>query len=311
MSFSSETKNELCLVQNKRPCCSHAEGYGLLLFSRIFSGRDRNVKLENGNVARLIAEYAASCAGVIAEVSVRMHMKSKEAYVLSIEDSGQKSMLQGAFGHKPSDINLRLNRENIKNSCCGPAFLRGAFISCGAVTDPVKEYHLELSVPYRRLAEDLLEYLADCGMDFQPSISERAGSFIIYIKDSGRIEDFLTYIGASNASMELMQIKMYKEAINDINRKSNFETANMDKTISASANQMLAIAIITDAKGLSCLSDDLRAVAELRIDNPDMTLKQMSEILKISRSGVNHRFQRIIGMAQDISGGTMTLKKNL
>lgn len=299
MSFSSDTKNELCGIQNKKECCEHAQGYGLLLFSRCFTGRKASI--ENGNAARMIADYAASCAGVIAQVSVRMHLKSKDAYVLSIEGSDEQEALVKAFGHDPSDVTLRLNRENIKDSCCMAAFLRGMFISCGTVTDPRKDYHLELSVPYMRLAEDVMALLEDCQVDFQPSMSERSGNFIIYLKDSGKIEDFLTYIGASNASMELMQIKMYKEAMNDINRKSNFETANMDKTISASAKQMLAIAIITDTRGLSSLPDDIRAVAELRIDNPEMSLKQMGEALGISRSGVNHRLKKLLRTAAEIS----------
>ena len=302
MSFSSDTKDELCKIQNKRDCCKTAEGYGLLLFSRCFSLLDRKAKIENGNVARLIAQYAASCAGVIATVSVRMHARSKEAYQLSIEGEDQREQLLAIFGHG-DDVNLSINREFIENPCCPSAFLRGVFISCGAISDPNKDYHLEFVVPHKVLAEDLIALINELELDFQPSIAERSGNYIVYIKDSTKIEDFLTYIGAVNASMELMQIKMYKDAMNNINRKSNFETANMDKTYSASAKQTLAIAIIMDTIGMSSLSDDLRHVAELRLENPEMTLKQMSEVLHISRSGVNHRIQRLIAIAEDASGG--------
>ncbi len=311
MSFSSETKTELCGLQNKKPCCNFAEGYGLLLFSKCFSMSERKIKIENGNVARTVAEYAASCAGIIPEVSVKLHRGAREAYNLSIDGVNQREMLYAAFGHNKSEINLRINEDNIKNSCCMASFLRGAFISCGLVTDPQKEYHLEFVVPYKKLAGDIFAILNELEINLMPSFLERNGNYIIYIKDSSKIEDLLTYLGAFNASMKLMQIKMYKEAINDINRKSNFETANMDKTYSASARQTAAIALLNDTVGLSSLSDDLRQVAELRLNNPDMTLKQMSELLHISRSGVNHRIQRLLALAEkeDESSGLFLLNK--
>ena len=126
----------------------------------------------------------------------------------------------------------------------------------------------------------------------------RAGSWGVYLKDSGQIEDLLTYMGAAGASMELMQVKMYKEAKNNINRKSNFETANMDKTYSASARQTAAIAAINDSRGLDSLPENLRELARLRLDNPEMTLRELSGRLGVSRSGVNHRLQRLLEIGE-------------
>lgn len=300
MSFSADTKQELCRVENKNACCEKAEGYGLLLFSRCFTQQDRAVTVDNGSVARLLAGYAASVAGVIAQVSVKMHRGSRAAYRLSIEGQGAKKALFEAFGHELSQVNLRINRGILECPGCTAAFLRGAFISCGSITDPNKEYHLEFSVPYKKLAGDLSGTLPAVGI--QPAIAERGGAYIVYIKDSGKIEDLLTFIGASNTSMELMQIKMYKEAINQINRKTNFETANMDKTYSASAKQTAAIAVIADTAGIASLSEDLQAAAQLRLMNPEMTLKQMAEELHISRSGVNHRMQRLVAVAEELMG---------
>lgn len=298
MSFSSETKNELCGLENKRECCEKAEGYGLLLFSRCFTPLEKSVKIDNGSAARLIAGYAASCAGVIAEVSVRMHRGSREAYRISIPGEDQKRALYRAFGHEITEVNLRINDRMLSCPGCLPAFLRGAFISCGSIADPHKEYHMEFVVPYRKLAEDLCGLLTSGEINFQPACTERGGAYVVYLKDSGKIEDILTYMGAKAASMNLMQIKMYKEAMNDINRRTNFETANMDKTYSASAKQTAAIAVISDTMGLASLSEDLAAVAKLRLENPDMTLKQMGEVLGISRSGVNHRIQKLLSIAE-------------
>lgn len=297
MSFSGDTKLELCKKENKKTCCQNAEGYGLLLFSKCFTNLDKSVTIENGTVARIIAEYAASCAGVIPQVSMKMKRGNKEAYTLSIDGIDQKEMMFTAFGHNINE-EVKINENNMICSKCKSAFFRGAFISCGLITDPSKKYHLEFIVQSKILAESLADYLSQGEIDFHPSMVKRNGNFIVYIKDSVKIENILTFMGASNASMEMMQIKMYREAINDINRKSNFETANIDKTYSASANQIAAIVTIKNYQGLESLPDDLRTAAELRLDNPAMTLKEMSEALGISRSGVNHRMQKLMKIAE-------------
>ena len=114
------------------------------------------------------------------------------------------------------------------------------------------------------------------------------------------MEALLTYLGAPAAAMELMQVKMYKEVKNDINRKTNFETANMDKTYSASARQVAAIAAISDTRGLQSLPEELQELAQLRLDHPDMTLRELGARLGLTRSGVNHRLQRILQLGERI-----------
>ena len=135
---------------------------------------------------------------------------------------------------------------------------------------------------------------------FSPSVARRKNSYIVYLKESGAIEDFLTLIGAVNGAMELMQIKMYKETYNNLNRVSNCETANLDKTFSAASRQIAAIALISDKVGLDELPEDLREAALLRLHNPEMSLREMSERLSISRSGVNHRLRRILEYAETL-----------
>ena len=305
MSFSSDTKRELCKIENKDKCCRMAEGYGLLLFSKCFTPFHKKVNIESVHCANIIARYASACAGAIVDISSKVNRAKGDSFSLSIVGDDSRKSIYETFGHELMETNLRIISSNIKCENCKKAFLRGAFISAGSITDPNKDYHLEFVVPHKLLAGDLLEILNDESINFQASLIERGGNYIIYIKDSSKIEDVLTYIGAISASMELMQVKMYKEAMNDINRKSNFETANMDKTFSASAKQTAAIAIISDTMGLESLSDELQAVAKLRLENPDMSLKQLSAHLGISRSGVNHRIQRIIETAEKCAGGNI------
>lgn len=301
MSFASDCKRELCIIENKRVCCLKAECYGLLLFSKCFSLRESRMICENGAVARRIAEAAAVSAGVYAEVRSEFHRKKVNAFTLTIPDENARQQMIESFGHSGTEVSLHILRENFKKDCCMAAFLRGVFLICGTVTDPQKEYHLEFSTPHLHLAEELKAVLEEVrAAQLSPSIAKRKNNYIVYIKESSAIEDFLTLIGAVNSAMELMQIKMYKEAYNNMNRVSNCETANLDKTYSAASKQIAAIALINDKLGLDELPADLQEVATLRLHNPEMSLREMGERLAISRSGVNHRLRRILEFAETL-----------
>ncbi len=301
MSFASDCKKELCIIENKRECCLKAECYGLLLFSKCFSLRESRMICENGAVARRVAEAAAVSAGVYAEVRTELRRKKTGAFTIEIPGEDSREQMIGSFGHTGTETSLHILKENLKKDCCVASFLRGVFLICGTVTDPQKEYHLEFATPHLHLAEDLVEVLRNVkASQLSPSIAKRKNNYIVYIKESSAIEDFLTLIGAVNSAMELMQIKMYKEAYNNMNRVSNCETANLDKTYSAASKQIAAIALISDKVGLEELSPDLREAAMLRLHNPEMSLREMSEKLGISRSGVNHRLRRILEFAEKL-----------
>ncbi len=299
MSFASDTKNEISKSELSADCCKKAEAYGLLLFTRLFSLQEGNAVTENGAVARLMAEKAAEAAGVFVETSVSVSRKGGGSDTLTIPGENQRQRLLEAFGHSGRELNLRINRANLENDCCIGGFVRGAFLSCGTVTDPQKDYHLEFSVAHRRLAQDLVTLLEEIeGLRIQPSVTRRKGSYVVYIKGSEQIADLLTFMGAPSASMALMQAKMVKEVRNYVNRTTNFETANIDKTASASARQVAAIHRLEETVGLEQLPEDLREMAYLRLQNPDMSLRELGEALSISRSGANHRIQRLMELAK-------------
>ena len=301
MSFSSDIKNELCKLEFKRECCLRAECYGAWLFSKCFTLKEAAFVTENGAVARRMLELAAPGAGVFGELSFGVSRRKKPAYRVGLPDSGSREAMLQEFGHTGKETSLRLNRANVENSCCVAAFLRGAFLTCGTATDPNKEYHLEFAVPHKNLANDLYTLLCEVeAFPLSPAVALRKGGYVVYMKESGPIEDLLTYLGAPGAAMELMQVKMYKEVKNNINRKTNFETANMDKTYSASARQVAAIAAISDTQGLHSLPEELEELARLRLDHPDMTLRELGQRLGITRSGVNHRLQRLLQMGEKI-----------
>ncbi len=299
MSFSSSIKSELCKLENKKTCCLRAECYGMWLFSKCFSLRETAYVTENSGVARRMLELAAAAAGAGGELSYGVSRRKKPAYRVALQDEDSRLRLLSAFGHTGGETSLRINRAVLEDDCCQAAFLRGAFLTCGTAADPQKGYHLEFAVSYQKLANQLYTLLSEVtAFPVNPLLASRKGSYVVYWKESGQIEDLLTFLGAAGASMELMQVRMYKEAKNDINRKANFETANMDKTYSASARQIAAIAVLNDVGELSNLPDGLRELARLRLENPEMTLRQLGEALGISRSGVNHRLERLLELGE-------------
>ena len=180
------------------------------------------------------------------------------------------------------------------------AFLRGVFMTCGSVYIQKAGYHLELSPEDDEKCERLFGLINEQGMKID--ISARKKHSFLYSKNSENISDFLTFIGAMQSSMKIMNIKIYKEIRSGINRAVNCETANMDKTAAAAAKQILDIRLIESAEGLEALPDELRQTALLRLENPDMPLGGLGKLFDppVSRSGVDHRLRRISAKADEI-----------
>ena len=305
MSFASETKKELCRVQ-EGACCRKAECYGLFLFGRSFSAQSVCLNTESGEAARRAAWLAAGTAGVTADVVVSLARRGRSAYAVSIPGENQREELLGFLGHTGREISLRINLANLENDCCRSAFLRGAFLSCGTVTDPARDYRLEFVAPFRNLARDLCAFLKDIfELDLTPGLLNRKGSYVVYLKGGEHVADLLAFLGAGKAAMELMQVRMLKEVRNNVNRKTNFEAANIEKTASAAAEQLMALERVFSSGGVSVLPEELRELALLRWKNPDLSLRELGQSLTppLSRSGVNHRLRRIEEIARDLPEG--------
>lgn len=304
MSFSSQVKAELAAVENT-PCCAHAQAYGLLLFSRAFSFAEISMQTDMQQIAQLYHDGILTQTGVEAQLT----QSASGKYKVFVHTAAQREQVMHAFGHERGALTLRINRANLGGDCCMAALIRGAFLACGTLTDPEKDYHLEFVVPYRYISRDLAKLLDE--LSFAPKQLERKGSHVVYCKDSERIEETLTFMGAQNAALELMGIKMYKDMRNNINRKTNFETANISRTANAAAEQVLAIEIIRDHAGLESLPEELKEIALLRLENPEMSLRELGDALPepLSRSGVNHRLRRLVSIAQETSPGFLQQTK--
>lgn len=299
MSFSSEAKKEIAAALPDKICCRGAQAYGMLECGHAFSDQEISLQTEQEVIADTYARLISRVVGI--RRPERQELTRRGArHRCSIDDPAQRMQVLERFGHSPREVSLRLNRANLECEGCARAYLRGAFLVCGAVTDPEHDYHLEFSLPHYNLSRDLMTLLRE--VDFPAKVTTRGSAYIVYIKGSERIEDCLTYLGATRASLELMGVKMVKSIRNDTNRRINCESANIDKTVQAAGAQMDALQKIEDTCGLTALPEELQAVAQLRLEHPEMSLRDLGAAMEppLSRSGVNHRLQRIIKFAEGL-----------
>ena len=307
MSFSSDIKKELCKIEISDSDTLKAELYGMLLFGKIFSDSRIVFKTENTFACKRITETLQRLYMPIIEKQTDLHTKNsdKHLYKVIIVDSEECRKIFEDFGHYKSQVTLRVNRANLSSDELSAAFIRGVFLSCGSVSDPNKSYHAEFCVPHKNLSVDLCKLLSEITeCTLTPKTVTRNGSYIVYFKGSEQICDLLTYIGAGHSAMEIMGTKAVKQVRNNVNRRINGEMANIVKVASASARQIEAIKYIQKHHGLETLPDDLKEIAYLRLENPEMSLRDLGQNLvpPISRSGANHRIQKLLEYAPTIGG---------
>ena len=297
MSFSSDIKKELCDVRELSPQQAEAMLYGIMYASRMDEGRPL-IQTENIDLMNAAAELIWAVFPNVRTGIVRLVKNSGSLYTLKIR-SGWEDIAE-RFGDFSS-----ISREAVSGGDEeSGAFLRGVFVSCGSVTDPNKEYHLELVLPENDRTPALLDFIAEHGMSLKETTRGRARSkkTVLYAKESELIEDCLTYIGAANHSMEIMQVKIVKDFRNRVNRSVNCENANLDKTVAASNKSTADIEYIFSTMGADWLSPDLRETARLRVENPEMSLSELCGMFpeKISRSGLNHRLKKLSKLAEEL-----------
>ena len=296
MSFSSDVKNELCRTGLDRPCCARAEAYGVLLYGNTFSSLEVRLITENESFARRLPMLLDRAFGLRFD---RLPGEGERKYVFQLTSEEKIHRIIDVFGFdsRQSPV-LHLNFGLLEEECCRAAFLRGAFLAGGSVTEPSKRYHLELVTSHAQASRELLALLADMGR--QPGQTARNGSQVTYFKSSEQIEELLTLMGAPVSAMALMTAKAEKELRNGVNRRVNCEAANLDKAVDAAQEQLEAIRRLYELDRVEGLSTQLKETIILRETYPELTLSQLAEEFDppITKSCLNHRLRKLVELSR-------------
>ncbi len=298
MSFSADVKNELA-NNISSACCYKAEAFGMLLFGRAFGLSEISLMTEFQSVAERYSSSVRDLTGVTPQTQ----RSGAGKYKVTITTKEDRVKILSYFGYTGKELSLRVNLSNLEqsnNDCCSRAFLRGAFLVCGSVTDPEKDYHIELSVTKAKLCDDLLQIIDDIGLKAKKII--RNNSYVIYSKDAESVEDFIGTMGANNAFLTVMQTRAMKNIKNQINRRSNFESANMSRSIEAGLKQVAVIEEVLKKISLDDMTEDLAALCKLRLENPELSLDEIGKMMvpELSRSAVSRRFKKLEKIAEEI-----------
>ncbi|MBQ3280943.1 MAG: DNA-binding protein WhiA [Eubacterium sp.] len=312
MSFCTETKNELARDIPEKKCCQLAEIAGFLRVSgslRLAGGGKFRIVCPTDNPAvarhykRLIKAYFKVDPGI--EIEEGGALRKGHIYYLTIDpDMKSESILRetGILLVKEGSnyISDGIYQDIVKKKCDRKSYLRGAFMACGSVTDPAKEYHLDFTVEHEQLAGDIRKLIGTF-YDLEGKLTRRKEKYVVYMKRSEYISDMLALIGADSAVLALENTKIEKEMRNKAQRLMNCDGANTDRTVSASAKQIEAIQKLKDSGMLSALSDKLIEVAELRLEHPDASLSELGEMMDppLKKAGINSRLQRIMEAAKN------------
>lgn len=299
-SFSYQVKSEIIDSLNSFDK-ANAAVLGMLKFSKSFDKDNITLVTENEKAANFLSNQLNKICGHEA-VSIKNLRKSEKSnlFTICVDDENDRVFILDFFKVKDK----RLLQGDLPKKRFIPNLISGIFLACGSVIDPNKEYHIEFVIPSLELCNDFGMILIDY-FDILAKHTERKNTNIVYIKESENIEDLLTLMGASKATLEMMNVKILKDVRNKINRAVNCDNANIEKSLRAAERQIEDIELIERTIGFSSLSDDLREIAEIRYNNPDYNLKELGQALNppISRSGANHRLVRIRKAADEIRQG--------
>lgn len=302
MSFCSNVKNELAAI---RPpgCCKSALAYGLLLFGRSFSFKRIAIQTNHETVAQFYSDLARQVYGVETKLSCGGSVRPTYRVEIPSDADRLKILAAADYGMSDSLIDSAL----FLRDCCTACFLRGAFLACGSMNDPEKEYRAEFSVRNEKTADELWQLLQSRGIVMKKTA--RGKSTVLYTKESTAIEDLLTLIGAAHKTLDLMDTKIIKSMKNNINRARNCDNANISKTVEASIRQRTAIEYLERTDRLYSLPQELLDAALLRKANPSATLKELCALSgdSLTASGLNHRFNRLIALYEEAQKNKTTL----
>ena len=311
MSFSSEVKEELTHLSGHEMHCCVAELAAIIQFSGKISCSpegEYSIQLhtENAAVARRFYSLLKHIFRFQPEVTTTQHdfLKKNRIYMIAITQHGEALQILKTVGIVNNlgqiEEDYFIDNPVLQRTCCRRAFLRGAFLSSGSITDPERNYHFEIACLSDAKAQQLKDFIGFFGLEAKIVIRKKY--HVVYLKEGAMISDILNIMEAHVSMMKFENVRIVKDVRNSVNRRVNCEAANINKTVSAARKQIEDIEYIKNTIGLEKLPENLRDAAYARLEEPDATLKELGEMLNppVGKSGINHRLRKLSQMAQDI-----------
>ena len=299
ISFSGSAKAEMCRSFPQKKCCALAQCFGILLFCNSFTNDGLRIITESRDFASILPKLFRKAFSVSFDTIPGDDEAGKLTFL--IHEREKIATIMTAYGFDPGDtLALHINLPVVEDECCKTAFFRGAFLAGGSVTDPAKGYHLELTTTHQSVAREAYTLVQDI-LGFYPKTVARAGSQILYVKNSELVSDCLTYLGAPVAAMGIMEARLEKELNNKVNRRCNCDEANTSKVVEAAQEQLSAIRILKSKRILKGLPEKLKQAAIAREKNPEASLTELAAMMNppITKPAMNHRLKKLIEMAKE------------
>ena len=299
VSFSAGAKGEICRIMPNRDCCALAECFGILLFCNSFTSDSIKIITESREFALILPKLFKKAFNLNFDIFPSMASPGK--LVFQIVDEVKIEDIMESFGFSIQDtFALHVNLPIVEEDCCKAAFLRGAFLAGGSVTDPEKGYHIEITTSHQFVARETYTLMHEI-VGFYPKTAQRSGGQVLYLKNSELVSDFLTFLGAPVAAMGIMEAKLEKELNNKVNRRCNCDDANTSKVVEAAQEQIAAIRILKEKGMLENLPGKLKHAAVARENNPASSLSELAAMMDppITKPAMNHRLKKLMEMAKE------------
>ena len=301
ISFSGAAKAEMCRVFPQQACCALAECFGILLYCNSFSADNIKIITESREFAQFLPKIFKKAFNV--DFDSFPSLESPGKLVFQITDSEKIGRIMDRCGFSPEDtMVLHVNLPLVEDDCCKAAFLRGAFLAGGSVTDPGKGYHMEIATTHKSVALETWVLMRELGSKNMKSAT-RSGGTVLYLKQSDLISDFLTFLGAPVAGMGIITAKLEKELNNKVNRRCNCDDANASKVVEAAQEQLAAIRTLEELGLVEKLPVKLRQAVIARKNHPYSALSELAEMMDppITKPAMNHRLKRLVEYAKEAS----------
>ena len=299
VSFSGAAKAEVCRALPNKHCCALAECFGILLYCNSFSSEGIRIITESREFAQNLPKLFKKAFDVTFDAFPSMESPGK--LIFQIQDPEKIDLIMDSFGFGVTDtLALHVNMPIVEDDCCKNAFLRGAFLAGGSVTDPAKGYHMEITTTHQSVARETNALMEEV-LGFYPKAAQRSGGQVLYLKQSEQIEDFLTFLGAPVAAMGIMEARLEKELNNKVNRRCNCDEANTSKVVEAAQEQLAAIRILQERGLVEQLPRKLQQALIARLENPEASLTELAEMMDppITKPAMNHRLKQLTKLSKE------------